>query len=582
MSNFKYTLAILFALNTIGVILSALHYFDDQDRVLETQEFTPINTSVSDYKFDDPTTAYYVLEALDTNERPNSLVGIGTLHQNNLTRRFHMGLTTDDQYCQNHRALFVNDPQSVFTTVKIFSDYEQNSTLKTKIFADVGVNIQSNIGTHMDRSMKQAEIFDIRTDATVFFCRALYVARQVGKQFSCLTQMSNHIPGNILLTRKDYGAEAIAEYKKSYETRPQCLDSNKFFPTTYLMTKKDQCESFFNHLDSPQYQELKNERNIVYIRKVAVGAHAAGGLSLVDEKEEYDLRKLYRNGELCGEITKNYIVQKLIHNPLLFNGHKFDFRAFMLIASTNPTITYYHDGVIWLSTEKYDSNSKDRAGFLPNASFNKTVLEKLEKEGTYHGKNMTQLQEETTKFYADLQDYLLEKGIISDPNWIDNYLRPEFKKAMVHMIRMGQAPFLKSSSVYELLGFDFMLDTDLNVWFIEANVYPSFEEYTQKEGDFMRKLAVDHFEIINGLLRSRTKRIINYVNNLTRNYEAWYQDDKAYFDDQEQRTLEFKGLSKNWFEPEFEPSLSNGFVKIVDDNLDGMERYSGLLSEECL
>lgn len=36
-----------------------------------------------------------------------------------------------------------------------------------------------------------------------------------------------------------------------------------------------------------------------------------------------------------------------------------------------------------------------------------------------------------------LQRYLLKEGIIRDPNWVDNYLKPEFKEAMIHLRRMS-------------------------------------------------------------------------------------------------------------------------------------------------
>ena len=575
-----FSSSLLYSTSSTSFIF-AINHFIKERRMLDILQDPIVSEKSLVYKFDDPTTAYFILDSLDTNEPSADLNSTDIYSYTGNFKRQHFGLTFDNQYCQKHRAIFVNDPQAIFETPKIFSDYEESSLLRTKVFGEVGMEIQQNIGPHMNAFLKKGHVFDIRTDATNFFCRALFLSRQVGKQFSCLTQTSNHIPGNTLLVRKDYASETINEYKKIYQTKPQCLNSEKFFPSSYLLTKKDQCLEFFAQLNSPKYQELKEENTIVYIKKVGVDAHAASGVHLVDEQEENSLRVLYNNGELCGNITNNFLVQHLIHNPLLFNGRKFDFRAYMFIASTNPAITFYHDGVIWLSTEQYDKNSKDKTGFMPNASFNKTMLQKIQSEGTYNGKNLTELHEDTTQFYEDLQVYLLEKDIISDPNWLDNYLRPQFKKAMVHLIRMGKAPFLKSSSVYELLGLDFMLDTDLNVWFIEANIFPSFEEYTKKEGLFLQKLAKDHFEIINGLLKSRTKRIVNYVNDLMRNDKGWRVGNKAFFEDITQAKAEFKKISSNCFEPEFEPSSSNGFQKIVDENFDGLKRYSGLLEEEC-
>ena len=71
--------------------------------------------------------------------------------------------------------------------------------------------------------------------------------------------------------------------------------------------------------------------------------------------------------------------------------------------------------------------------------------------------------------------------------------------------------------MYELFGVDFMLDTDLGLWFIEANSTPAFDGYSEPMEEFIVKMLQDHAEIVHGLLKSRMKRIITYVNNLTTN-----------------------------------------------------------------
>ena len=63
--------------------------------------------------------------------------------------------------------------------------------------------------------------------------------------------------------------------------------------------------------------------------------------------------------------------------------------------------------------------------------------------------------------------------MISDPNWLENYLRPSFKKAFIHLVRMARDGFYKDPRVYQLWGIDFLMDTDLNVWLIECNAIPA-------------------------------------------------------------------------------------------------------------
>jgi len=44
----------------------------------------------------------------------------------------------------------------------------------------------------------------------------------------------------------------------------------------------------------------------------------------------------------------------------------------------------------------------------------------------------------------------------------------------------------------------------------------------------------------------------------------------------------FDKITKNYFEKEFEPKVTNGFSKIIDENYYGVQRYSWLVSKECL
>lgn len=71
-------------------------------------------------------------------------------------------------------------------------------------------------------------------------------------------------------------------------------------------------------------------------------------------------------------------------HPALINGHKFDFRIYVLITSViEPlTIFVYRDGLVRLASEKYDSNQniQDFYVHLTNYSLNK-------KNNNYDGDN---------------------------------------------------------------------------------------------------------------------------------------------------------------------------------------------------
>ncbi len=102
-----------------------------------------------------------------------------------------------------------------------------------------------------------------------------------------------------------------------------------------------------------------------YLIKVGYNAHRASGVFLFDESKEQEIRSKYQNGSLCGNVEDSLLAQKYIGNPLLLDRHnKFDFRMYMLIASVDPLIIYYHDGFLRVSLEAYDPNSTDVLSIL--------------------------------------------------------------------------------------------------------------------------------------------------------------------------------------------------------------------------
>jgi hypothetical protein len=98
----------------------------------------------------------------------------------------------------------------------------------------------------------------------------------------------------------------------------------------------------------------------------------------------------------------------------------------------------------------------------------------------------------------------------------------------------------------------------------------------------MIKMLGNMFEITLGYLRSRVKRIILFINKLTEIEEKnGYEDADRVFD-LEKVYKEFKKISSNYLEPEYLPSSDNGFIKIIDQNLNGTEAYSNLISSNCI
>lgn len=139
---------------------------------------------------------------------------------------------------------------------------------------------------------------------------------------------------------------------------------------------------------------------------------------MFDAKKEKEIRSEYANGKRCGLINNNLIAQKYIADPLTIMKHKFDFRIYMLIASTNPLIVYYHDGFLRVSLEIYEKNSTEAKVHLTNTHLSKEAFELAKQEGGYQGMNETELRDFQMWTMPKLESYLYE-AVISSFNEIE-------------------------------------------------------------------------------------------------------------------------------------------------------------------
>ncbi|RYE38002.1 MAG: hypothetical protein EOP48_27785, partial [Sphingobacteriales bacterium] len=350
-------------------------YYSDTDDELEAQGIWDKRRATMpvfhSYRFDNPMLAYKIISQLDIFEPVNDSV-FGAIKEG--ANKYHLpwfGMTNDDNYCNKHRAYFVESPENIFEEMNYITTAPPSSLMRGKILFAMGNDIMPHIGSHMRKSEKENFLFEVRPDAHILFSSSssgLY--KHIGKHFACLAQQYNHFPGHESLNRKDSIAEGAIAYSQKFQNKPQCFSYDKYFPETWLLYRKKSCEDFFAKFNSPEYLELKKERGIVYITKVAVNSHRGLGVNPVTDKQEEILRKQYDNGALCGIKKSLLIVQNYVHNPLLLNGRKFDFRMYMIIASNNPLMAFYHDGFLRVSLYGYDTNTTDKKVLLTNLALN--------------------------------------------------------------------------------------------------------------------------------------------------------------------------------------------------------------------
>ena len=280
-------------------------------------------------------------------------------------------------------------------------------------------------------------------------------------------------------------------------------------------------------------------------------------------------------GDRCGEKHKKPLfVQKYIQNPLLMDRvHKFDFRVQVMIASTNPLIAFYHDGFLRVSLKDFNPDSKDLYVHLTNVHQSADIVKKETDE-----KKKEDMKGQQLRFMSEFQDYMIAEGYTSDPEWLDNYLRPLFKKALAHLLRMTSEKWYdKNSGLFRVWGFDFMMDTSLNIYFIEANIVPEIFNITTRVKEFNGKAQQDMMEIVLSLLRSRMTRVRSFMQNFVQDYLlAGKPFDKAALRE------EYNEIAKDKFDDDFALGSDNSWQPIVNMGLEKEKRYFGNIDPSCM
>ncbi len=265
---------------------------------------------------------------------------------------------------------------------------------------------------------------------------------------------------------------------------------DKFRPSVWDLSNKKQCEDFFAKLQDKDEGE-------VYMKRKAVKSNGEEQFELMNELEEQRLLTLYQDKKICGvrRSTQKHVIHRYVHNPMLLNGRKFNIRAYMLVASTNPVIAYYHDGQLSVSNTVFKADNALMDGLLGAEGKNKKTI-------YMNGLNKKEAGKAETWTFERLQEYLLEKGKIKNRDWADEKLRLQLQTAMIHVLRAISGNFARSSSLYELFAFDFMMDEEMNLWLLDTRHKDLFTGKAEgSNGEAIVRMLEDHLEIVVCLMR---------------------------------------------------------------------------------
>jgi hypothetical protein len=173
--------------------------------------------------------------------------------------------------------------------------------------------------------------------------------------------------------------------------------------------------------------------------------------------------------------NKGWIIQSYLYSPLLISGRKFDIRCYVLLVLSQGHLEAfsYEDGYVRTSSKRYHLNNlTDREIHLTNDA--------IQKKSKSYGKH-----ENGNKLsYLELNDIIHTQQPELRQTYPDNTggvvccsLLPQIKQQILHSIKANKEQ-LRESQVkrsFELLGYDFMIDSELKTYLIEINSNPCLE-----------------------------------------------------------------------------------------------------------
>lgn len=197
--------------------------------------------------------------------------------------------------------------------------------------------------------------------------------------------------------------------------------------------------------------------------------------------------------------NQTYVVQQYICNELTWNrGQKFDLRMYFLVASVDPLVVLMGDGYVRVGANAYDeANWESTGAHLTNHQF----------RGTDEDVTHLHLWDRIRGHYEENRALLRDRRGIEDPV---RHVRSQMKEALGRFVAAFSADALATArrrhageNFFAFYGCDFILDADLDVWFIEAQGSPGLGEAHAFRSEMWQRLFRPMIRIVDEIQRKQ-------------------------------------------------------------------------------
>ena len=302
--------------------------------------------------------------------------------------------------------------------------------------------------------------------------------RKLGKN-----QKFNHFPSTYQIGLKDNMYKHYKIYKRLF---PKLYN---FTPDTYILPN-----------DAEIFENIyKKNKKTLWIVKPVNMSRGRGVHLLKDENELKELIKKSYEENAIPDLLSRYL-----DKPHLINNKKYDLRIYVLVTSFSPLRFYiYYNGLVRFATEDYKKGNYDNIYIhITNYSINKNNLnyksnQKNNKEIEEEEEN--EEEDDSSKWsLVEYRNYFKKLGLTDTMNDIWKQIEDIIIKSLITVANDNskEISVSKTSSLFELYGYDILIDESFKAWLIEVNVNPSLHCTSPLDLSIKTDLVTDIFNIV--------------------------------------------------------------------------------------
>ena len=312
-------------------------------------------------------------------------------------------------------------------------------------------------------------------------------------RYNNIIKVNNSYMSNYVYDEKCEFLETYSKYQKYNHHKTFYVIHNKERLYQLYMKQKELFNEEYDYM--PESYTLPKDKKI-FDEKFKNFELNLNNIYLVKPTQNSQGRGIYIL-ENPKEITGDCLVTKYISNPGTLKGRKYDLRLYVLVTSYNPIIIYLHNnGIVRIASEEYKLDLKTLKNLwihLTNTSFNEKNKEKF-------GKNEDPEAEEGNEWTVKtLKKHLLKKGknvkkIFEDIKVI--IAKTIFSIRNTELNLLGNNYNILHNTLYEIYGFDILIDSNDKPWLIEVNYNPSLESYSMIDKVVKSSVYLDMYNIL--------------------------------------------------------------------------------------